>query len=91
MPVEKTFSVVDNKLQISSLTSYDAPLVKTYSLEELNSNLANAQMALKSWEYSKQEAEENIKIQTEQVASWQALIDEAVRQGVVMETEPDTK
>jgi len=57
---------------------------KIFSLDELNSAKTASETALKSWEDNKIKCDENIAIQTEQVALWDRLINESVKQGVVV-------
>ena len=84
MPIKIAYKIVDNKLQVSSLTSYDTPLTKEYSLEELNQRLMNAQTALQSWQEELVNVNQQIITQLEQIESCKILIAKAVDMGLVI-------
>ena len=93
---EETVLKVDDysaKITISNITEKDG--VKTtlsqervFTLTELNTAKSMSENALKSWQDAKVKADENIVIQTNQIALWQSLIDECILQGIIEKPEP---
>jgi len=77
--VRITISNVSDKEGVKTTISQE----KTFTLDELTSAKSASESALKSWEDAKKKADENIAIQTEQVALWDRLIAESTKQGIV--------
>ena len=67
-----TTETSDYKITVSTETPY--------TLEELRYHKTRAEQALASWQEAKVKVEDNIAMQTEQIAMWDRVIKEAIKQ-----------
>ena len=90
---EPVVEKVDNykaKITLSNTTDKDGVKTtvsqeKTFTLKELEAGKVASETALQSWVDAKVKAEENIAIQTAQVALWDKLIADTKASGVIEE------
>ncbi len=73
-----TISNVSDKDGVKTTLSQE----KVFTLDELNAAKALSENALKSWQDEATKAQENITLQTTQIALWSKLIAECEKQGI---------
>lgn len=79
-----TISNVSDKDRVKTTVSQE----KIFTLDELLTAKTASETALKSWQDEAQKSQENITIQTNQIALWASLIDQCKASGIIEKPKP---